>query len=678
MDVTHSMADRPRSRSRRRSLVPLPAALLAASLLAACRDIADIAGSTITEVEVTPASTTLSALGDTAQFTATAKDAYGRTVDGVAFRWESSTPAVATVDSSGLVIAVGNGSAAITATTGESSGSAALTVAQVVTSVEVDPVHNTLTALGDTLRLLAVARDARDNAVQGVPFRWSSTDSLVASVDATGLVRGVGEGLTRITATAGDVEGSGTVLVAIPTVVAVAVTPANPILTAFGATVQLAATAFDSAGRIVRNRPASWTSTDTSRVTVGTSGIATAVGNGTAEVTATVDGVTGGTTVTVAQAMGLVRVSPEGASISGGTQVFTAIAQDSVGHPMDDSGLVWTSLNPNVATIAAETGVATAVASGQATIAATLNGLVGYALLTVAIPGAAPVASWTQVTTNTTATLRGIWGSSTSDVYVVGSAGTILHYDGAQWTAVSSGTDQSLLDVWGTSGQDVYAVGAGGTILHWDGAGWTALPSRTTRSLHGVWGSSPIDVYVVGDSGTVLHYDGLAWKAAPGLEPDGHYWYLWGTARSNIYLTDAAAYAPRVLRFDGAAWHEFLRTGENGQCCWPRGVWGTSPTDVFITLNLGNIRPVPHFGVRHFDGAAWKSVASPEGSAGFIWGTSDSDIYAVGDGCGAHYDGTAWTGFIVLGQCVHRVWGTSHGNLYAVGIAAGALFRGAR
>ena len=40
--------------------------------------------------------------------------------------------------------------------------------------------------------------------------------------------------------------------------------------------------------------------------------------------------------------------------------------------------------------------------------------------------------------------LRGVWGSSGSDVFAVGAYGTIVHYDGAGWSAMSSGTTEEL------------------------------------------------------------------------------------------------------------------------------------------------------------------------------------------------------------------------------------------
>jgi len=47
----------------------------------------------------------------------------------------------------------------------------------------------------------------------------------------------------------------------------------------------------------------------------------------------------------------------------------------------------------------------------------------------------------------------------------VGSGGTLLHWDGSVWTSVSSGTTNILYGVWGSGESDVWAVGSGGTIL---------------------------------------------------------------------------------------------------------------------------------------------------------------------------------------------------------------------
>lgn len=79
-------------------------------------------------VTVTPATASLTALGHTVQLTAQVLDQYGRPMPAAAVAWSSGNAAVATVDASGLVTAVDNGSATITATSASASGSAAVTV----------------------------------------------------------------------------------------------------------------------------------------------------------------------------------------------------------------------------------------------------------------------------------------------------------------------------------------------------------------------------------------------------------------------------------------------------------------------------------------------------------------------------------------------------------------------
>lgn len=108
--------------------------------------------------------------------------------------------------------------------------------------------------------------------------------------------------------------------------------------------------------------------------------------------------------------------------------------------------------------------------------------------------------------------LRGIWGSSATDVFAVGETGTVLHSDGTVWTAMTSDTSQWLNAVWGSSATDVFAVGENGTIVHYDGLAWTAMESGVSENLHGVYGDAPDNVYAVGDNAVLLHYDGAKWS----------------------------------------------------------------------------------------------------------------------------------------------------------------------
>lgn len=161
----------------------------------------------VSAVEVSPSADTLVAVGDTARFATAAFDQNGHVVPGAQFSWSSSDTLVAAVDGAGLVTAIANGTATITATSGSASGSATAVVAQQVTSVTVSPPAHTLAA-GDTLRLAAAASDGNGHAVAGAAFMWTSSDTRVALVDDAGLVTAVGTGEAEVSATSAGRAGS--------------------------------------------------------------------------------------------------------------------------------------------------------------------------------------------------------------------------------------------------------------------------------------------------------------------------------------------------------------------------------------------------------------------------------------------------------------------------------------
>ena len=163
-------------------------------------------------VTVTPAGTTLSALGATVQLSAEVRDQNRRVMAAAVVAWSSGNASVATVDATGLATAAANGTATITATAGSASGTAEVTVAQEVRTVAVTPAADTLAA-GDTLRLAAEALDANGHPVEDAVFSWASSDSSVARVDAAGLVTGVGAGAVVIEAASAGVSGGAELVV---------------------------------------------------------------------------------------------------------------------------------------------------------------------------------------------------------------------------------------------------------------------------------------------------------------------------------------------------------------------------------------------------------------------------------------------------------------------------------
>ena len=76
------------------------------------------------------------------------------------------------------------------------------------------------------------------------------------------------------------------------------------------------------------------------------------------------------------------------------------------------------------------------------------------------------------------------------DTFVVGAEGTILYSQkGSAFVKQESGTTERLRGVWGASrtgssaAKNVYAVGDAGTVLHFDGVKWAKLNAGVTVAL---------------------------------------------------------------------------------------------------------------------------------------------------------------------------------------------------
>src|SRR6266566_3623651 len=173
-----------------------------------------------------------------------------------------------------------------------------------------------------------------------------------------------------------------------PTPVAsVAVSPATA-SPQVGQTVQLAATPKDSGGSALTGRTVTWTSGNTSMVTVSSSGLVKGVAAGTATIMATTEGKAGSAAVTVTLVpVASVVVSPAPATLPlHGTIQLGVTLKDASGNPLTGRTVAWTSSTPTIMTVSA-TGLVTDVADGgTATITATSEGKSGTSAVTVQAP----------------------------------------------------------------------------------------------------------------------------------------------------------------------------------------------------------------------------------------------------------------------------------------------------
>ena len=237
-------------------------------------------------------------IGETAQLAAVVLDQNGRPISGVQVSWLSNNVNIATVSGQGLVTAVGNGEAVITARAGSASATASVTVRQTAGSITIDPDMATLMSIGETVQLTATVLDQNGQSVSDAVVAWSSGDEEVATVSGQGLVTAVGNGLAVITARAGSASATASVTVR-QTVVSITIDPDMATLMSIGQTVQLTASVLDQNGQPVSDAVVAWSSGDEEVATVSGQGLVTAVGNGTADITARAGGASATAMITV-------------------------------------------------------------------------------------------------------------------------------------------------------------------------------------------------------------------------------------------------------------------------------------------------------------------------------------------------------------------------------------------
>jgi hypothetical protein len=313
-----------------------------------------------------------------------------------------------------------------------------------------------------------------------------------------------------------------------------------------------------------------------------------------------------------------------------------------------------------------------------ATVGIVTRGCIATLAVTAALSGCGGPDSepgWQIVASKLPGAMMSVWGTSASDVFVVGGdtrdghGPNAQHFDGTAWTRLDTG--QSAGNLWwvfGFPGGPVYMGGDGGTILRYQGGSFTRMTTPGIGTVFGIWGASNSDLWAVGgDPGG--QSGGFAWRlsggdtwaTAPGFPTDlpmtDAIWKMYGRSASDAWMVGTRG---KALHWDGSALA--LTTTGAGESLFTvhadEGGYvavGGAGTGVILE-NTGN---------------GWQN-ASPSGAAPLVGVClSAQAAYAVGqDGAVYTRDATTWskvhTG-LTIDESFHAVWIDPTGGVWAVG-----------
>lgn len=145
----------------------------------------------------------------------------------------------------------------------------------------------------------------------------------------------------------------------------------------------------------------------------------------------------------------------------------------------------------------------------------------GHAARAIGLWEANGEAPWLAFDTQTSRELTSVIAFPDGSVWAVGLQGVVRRFGGGsvpRFDVVAVPTTSDLYGIWGTSSTNLWVVGKGGTILHYDGNEWTRpslyMKNQGNHDFYAIWGSGPKDVWVVGKGVIVRLHPDVSLEAA--------------------------------------------------------------------------------------------------------------------------------------------------------------------
>ncbi len=248
-------------------------------------------------VALTPSVSTLT-VGSTLTLQTQITDNDGNVLTNRPISFASDAPAVASVNTTGVVTALTPGNARITATSEGKSGVASVQVVPLpIASLDITPA-TTAMFVGDVRQFTVTARAANGAVLTGRNIVWRSGASGVITVSASGVVTGIAPGVALVVVESEGISATSTTTVTVPAVASIAISPANPALGVKSA-LQLAVTLRDASGATLTGRALNWRSSAENVAFISSTGLVVGVDVGSAIITVTSEGISASVTITV-------------------------------------------------------------------------------------------------------------------------------------------------------------------------------------------------------------------------------------------------------------------------------------------------------------------------------------------------------------------------------------------
>lgn len=306
-----------------------------------------------------------------------------------------------------------------------------------------------------------------------------------------------------------------------------------------------------------------------------------------------------------------------------------------------------------------------------------------------------------------------MWGTSENDIYCTsrqllqGNAASLYHFNGTEWTWVQEEGDldyqYGFCGIWGTGADDIYVTGSNSVLYHWDGQTWTYIQGGAQLWTYGISGFDDDLFFLVGDAGVLYEVkDGqssfartefFSYLLDAYVTQQGE---LYALADSNVYTmgeempeeidlpffdypldlsgitgngeelyiaghyeTDDGDNKGIVYKYDGAQWT--ILSSEIGEGLFS-SIW-TDGSVLFVAASNGHIYS--------YADEVWEDMVLPvQVEFTRIWGTSQSDVYAVGaSGTVLYFDGTTWSQ-VDAGTGTYKlfdIWASSPDDVYVAG-----------